>query len=263
MGSTLYDVAYAGASSGEENPIFFDDDQLDDDLIDMINTYVKTTYPGNTEYIGFVSQLPNTGLLSQVSILTDDSNTYYDPYLEPLDMDDTLFTVWAGGNDFLYPINPDPLANAENAADNIGSALTMLAEYGAKNILVPNLPDIGSTPEFYGNPSLSYAASQWTSYFNNELQMTLLEFSSDHGDINLYPFDVYSLFQEFTPGTVEWSAQFWDVDGFHPSASGHLVLAEGAYEALQAGPVPEPATILLLGSGLIGLIGFRRRFRKS
>ena len=28
-------------------------------------------------------------------------------------------------------------------------------------------------------------------------------------------------------------------------------------------PIPEPSTMLLLGSGLIGLVGFRRKFKKS
>ncbi|UCF86353.1 MAG: PEP-CTERM sorting domain-containing protein [Desulfobacteraceae bacterium] len=28
-------------------------------------------------------------------------------------------------------------------------------------------------------------------------------------------------------------------------------------------PIPEPATVLLLGSDLAGLAGFRRRFRKN
>ena len=36
-----------------------------------------------------------------------------------------------------------------------------------------------------------------------------------------------------------------------------------AFDRLQSSPIPEPTTMLLFGSGLIGLAGFRRRFKKS
>jgi len=33
--------------------------------------------------------------------------------------------------------------------------------------------------------------------------------------------------------------------------------------SFQTKPVPEPSTILLFGAGLVGLVGFRRKFMKN
>ena len=47
--------------------------------------------------------------------------------------------------------------------------------------------------------------------------------------------------------------------GLNPSAAASIATLEFG----RATPVPEPSTMLLLGSGLVGLIGFRRKLRRT
>ena len=148
--------------------------------------------------------------------------------------------------------NPHHGITAIDAAANVSPALVGL---GATNILVPNLPDLGNTPVLYGTPFSAYA-SGFSTAFNVALLSKPTDFQADFGDVILYTIDMYSLFEEFTSETFPWEYMFWD-DGFHPSAAGHYMVYRAALDTMLT---PVQGAILLMGSGLVGLIGFRRRY---
>jgi len=61
---------------------------------------------------------------------------------------------------------------------------------------------------------------------------------------------------------IYWSLLFWDP--VHPTSLGHTIVAGEADGVSQAGPnvVPIPAAVWLLGSGLVGLLGIKRKLKK-
>src|ERR1039457_3200009 len=72
----------------------------------------------------------------------------------------SLFLVWGGPNDFLT--NGVSTATADTAVADLLTIIGELKSVGAQHILVPGMPDLGLTPDFYCNPG----ATALSLYFN-------------------------------------------------------------------------------------------------
>jgi phospholipase/lecithinase/hemolysin len=213
---------------------------------------------------------------------------------------DALYIVYAGSNDVLDELDSTlaPEALAAAATENIQQAITNLAQAGAEYIMVPNLNDLGLTPKsLAGGTETMQRATSLSTAFNNALSGVLAGLEAAF-PIDLIPLDVNSLFNAAmsnpaqygltnintpcfsgsidSPGTVCANPDeylFWD--SVHPTAAAHQFLGNFALAALAGWDeaevasatddplqVPEPATLVMLASGLLGL-GLMRTRRRS
>jgi phospholipase/lecithinase/hemolysin len=165
----------------------------------------------------------------------------------------TLVTLWAGGNDMFNSRSPI------TAADNIKLAIQNLIAIGGRSFLIPNLSYTDTDP-----------FKLWKQPFDIELALDLAALKATYPETDIYALDLNGfvptgidfftgtfLAQTYGPGIYAW----WDTVGVHPTTEVHAQIADYAAAATE---VPEPATLLLLGSGLIGLAGYgRKKFFKK
>jgi phospholipase/lecithinase/hemolysin len=224
----------------------------------------------------FVPGVP--GVLAQVGGFTQ-------PFLTTNQKVDAngLYAVWGGGNDYLFGQNPNVAQTVKNISDSVG----LLAQAGAKNILVFNLPDLGKTPIALGSvnsPTLTAA----TNAHNAALATSVASLSNTIPGVNIIPVDINSLFNRAiaNPGefgfkdvttscvvykivtnevlkTCDNPNDFLFFDEVHPTTNAHKLVAETALAAIRAKSVPEPSTtfgMLTLGAlGAAAMFKYRRK----
>lgn len=242
--------AYGGATTGAYNVLNSRTDVLPDELIPL---------PGiATQIDDFVSQNP-----------VADSNA--------------LYVLWGGGNDYVG------LGLTETEVDepinNLLASIDRLADVGAKNILVPNVFDLGAIPlAINSSPEVQQRLAKATLAHNQALQIALEEVEQN-SEINIIQVDVYSAlnqgienpndlgFSNVTEAYLDTNATnpdefiFWNP--IHPTVRSHDLFATQArqsladasevisiVEATQESPlqsVPEPSSLSTLWTIIFAL----------
>ncbi len=182
-----------------------------------------------------------------------------------------LYVVYGGGND----IN-DLSVNLQDSLNNLGMIVGALIGQGATNIVVPNAPDLGRTP---GNNTTADAALKTarSQAYNAGLAAMVAALESTFS-IDLLTLDVFGFSGQLldnpalyglsnvsdscvgNPACVDASQNFY-WDSIHPTTQMHQLVAQELMAVIDQHVVPLPATLSLLGIGLLGL-GARRRLQR-
>lgn len=241
-----------------------------------------------TQGVGELGELI-PGILTQVGWFKDDLAVAKQQADE-----DALYIVWGGPNDYQLVSNPEPTETVRNLAE----AVQTLYDLGARNFLVPNLPDLGKTPRVLSMGNDMSMALTSLSQTHNTLLGASLDNLSQLNNINIVQLDAFSLLNQTIAnpekfgltnvtdscieplkddgkldGTQDFKVcdnpdeyLFWD--GIHPTTVAHEQLAKDALLALESEPqsVPEPgssAALGLLGLGWLAHKKFKRSQQKS
>lgn len=225
---------------------------------------------GTGNYLGLSTGLPmfigpGTGVLSQVQ-----------SFIAPAGFGgpQSLVVLWGGPNDLFtaLALSLDPANVILPAMTNIAQSVSLLYGDGARTILMPNMPNIGTTP-FGLTSGDSAGLTGFSLAFNAFLNQTIGQLDLLFPDLNIIQFDTFATLSsaQANPGAFGFTNVtdpcfngitvcadpnqylFWD--SVHPTARGHQLLGAD----FNAAVVPEPDTLALVCLAFAGLAASRRR----
>ncbi|MEY2840018.1 MAG: hypothetical protein RJB60_2317 [Pseudomonadota bacterium] len=232
---------------------------------------------GTNNRITTAGVLTGTGTQSQITGYIAAQNNSLDA--------DALFVVWAGGNDFF---SAPSAATVQTATANLLADVTLLYQAGARQFLIPNLPDLATTADsIKAGPLVQAAANQVTLGFNDRLAQTFATAQTQLLGSKIEVFDTYGLLNALRANDIAqgrvvdvgcWTGNFQNAkgtlcsqpenyflwDNVHPTARIHQAVGEAfAQSNIALSAVPEPSTWLLACVGLVGLFGAAHRARQA
>ena len=236
-----------------------------------------TTASGTSDRTVINNPFPFGG--GDFTLTVDNLGKQVDDYLASNTPDpDALYIIWGGGNDLF---DDDSSSHVTETASNVAGLVEQLAEAGARNFLVPNVPPLGLVPLYKDDATtataLNAASGEYRSEFNTNLDGAITTLAGEGITITLYRLDIYGLFYRLATNPEDYgftnisdSAQgesvdpdeylFWD--DIHPTTAGHYQIAVAA-NALLAGTALPPAEALNLSARLnvgtgddVAIVGF-------
>src|SRR5438045_7865365 len=103
-----------------------------------------------------------------------------------------VYILWGGGNDLF---DDHSAQSVIDTANRVGGLIVRLANAGARNFLVPNVPPLGAVPNSFGDPTrvlaLDYASAIYRYQLNAAGESTSTALVGSGITINVYTFDVW------------------------------------------------------------------------
>lgn len=236
---------------------------------DTRNVAWETDLPPGVQSI---AALQHTGITTQVGEFLSSG--------PPIDRANALFMVWGGPNDIVLEfLTGDDLAAAAGAAvGNLAGAVEALALGGGQHFLVPNMVDLGQTPEFVGTP-LQNPLRTLVQGFNMALADAMADLETGLEEaglpVDITVYDTFALFDDVLANpeafgfTNTTDSCLDNLDAFragcpgyiffdftHPTTQAHRLL--GLVFSAAVVPAPPGAVLVLVGAGLVALLGRRR-----
>jgi phospholipase/lecithinase/hemolysin len=151
-----------------------------------LTSYARST-AGGSDFAYGGAQTTGTGGLQGIFIRDVDEQVTQ--FLNSRTADpDALFLVFAGANDLI-----DSSESVNTPVNTLANQLGRLITAGARQFLVPNLPLLGYTPLYNGDPMVAAQYNMRTADFNSALESMLSSVEISHPEVAIHRFDVAEL----------------------------------------------------------------------